>query len=236
MSPRPLTDFPGAESTVVVGSGSPALVNPEVAALCMQLIAVGSYIDTIRSNIVTAMLDADYVLVSVMLDGFNARSVDQMAKAALKHKDPEDAGLIRDVWAEFVKPVEDFRDIFAHRLWAHSTDPRLLNDLILVEPGAEQRRYARGREFIASFKLTLDNVPTYEQELDKINFVDPTRADVYTAGEMKELVTHALQAFEHARSTWLLTMIGPSAVGLRSLLQTALRGPQRPPSPSRRRS
>lgn len=119
--PKPLKSKPHPrEYALVSGISEIPKTRPELAALAMRVIASWTYIELVRTRMLTSLLDADFATVAVMFDAIrNPRAKHTAFLAALEYRRPADCVFITAIWKAYIAPLETIRNAYAHSAWAY---------------------------------------------------------------------------------------------------------------------
>ena len=143
------------------GKDALSLIETELAALVMQMVATMTYADQGWAKILTKLLDAEWSVVVAMWDSVRGTAAQNamLTGAAQKQLSPEDQKLFFDVRAA-LNPVRERRNDYVHKLWAHT--PKIPDALCLIDPKASlsdhivrRERYRATRSGHDAFSLSL---------------------------------------------------------------------------------
>jgi hypothetical protein len=184
VSPQPLSKIPGGSSNLRIGAEHVTAVNPELAALAMQMIATCSYMDLGLTQIAAFLSGGKYTVTASMLHaltGARQNAIDAIARAALEESSPREYRWYCKVMKR-VKRVRDRRNMYAHYLWAISPSrPDLLVliqdiDVALVEASTA----AQFADNIAKGKRLSQATPEAAEEIRKEQIVPRRWLDLDT--------------------------------------------------------
>jgi hypothetical protein len=143
------------------GKDALSLIETELAALVMQMVATMTYADQGWAKVLTRLLDAEWSVVVAMWDSVRGTTAQNamLAGAAQKRLSTEDQKLFFAVRAA-IDPVRDRRNSYVHKLWAHT--PKIPDALCLIDPKASlsdhvirRERYRASRSGHDAFSLSL---------------------------------------------------------------------------------
>jgi hypothetical protein len=128
MSPNPLSKV-RRYAEVVYGVEHVTKIDPEIAALAMQVIANCSYADLELTQLAARFAKSDFAILASMLApmrSFRPQIIEEAARTALSKDDFE---MFQGVMS-YIGPIKGKRDDYAHCIWA--TSPQLPDCLLLI--------------------------------------------------------------------------------------------------------